>query len=100
MRIVEAAGGVLIGRIEKRLDPEAKAAAVCDKCADDRKGKPIDGLEIIRGVKKADGEDLWDGGHILDPEEGKTYKVRLTPADGGRRLDVRGYIGYVKSKKS
>jgi uncharacterized protein (DUF2147 family) len=93
VRIVEAAGGVLVGRIEKRLDPEAKADAVCDKCSDDRKGKAMDGLEIIRGVKKADGGELWDGGHILDPEEGKTYKVRLTPAEGGRKLDVRGYIG-------
>lgn len=93
VRIVEAAGGVLVGRIEKRLDPEARPDAVCDKCSDDRKGRPMDGLEIIRGVKKADSEGLWDGGHILDPEEGKVYKVRLTPADGGRKLDVRGYIG-------
>jgi uncharacterized protein (DUF2147 family) len=93
VRIVEAAGGVLVGRIEKRLDPEARPDAACDKCSDDRKGRPMDGLEIIRGVKKADSEGLWDGGHILDPEEGKVYKVRLTPADGGRKLDVRGYIG-------
>ena len=93
VRIVEAAGGVLVGRIEKRLDPEARPDAACDKCSDDRKGRPMDGLEIIRGVKKADLEGLWDGGHILDPEEGKVYKVRLTPADGGRKLDVRGYIG-------
>ena len=51
-------------------------------------------LYRIRSVKKADGEDnQWDGGHILDPEDGKTYKVRLTPADGGKKLDVRGYIG-------
>ena len=93
VRIVEAAGGVLVGRIEKRLDPEARPDAACDTCSADRKGRPMDGLEIIRGVKKADSEGLWDGGHILDPEEGKVYKVRLTPADGGRKLDVRGYIG-------
>jgi len=36
---------------------------------------------------------MWDGGEILDPNNGKTYKVRLTPADGGKKLDVRGYIG-------
>jgi uncharacterized protein (DUF2147 family) len=91
VRIAES-GGVLVGRIEKRLDPAAKPDAVCDKCTDDRKDKPMLGLEIIRGVKKAD-DTMWDGGTILDPEEGKSYKVRLTPADGGKRLDVRGYIG-------
>ncbi len=92
VRIAEAAG-VFTGRIEKRLDPDAKAEDVCDKCDDDRKGKPLTGLEIIRGVKKADGEAYWDAGQILDPEVGKLYKVRLTPLDGGKKLEVRGFIG-------
>jgi uncharacterized protein (DUF2147 family) len=93
VRITET-NGVLSGRIEKRLDPDAKPDDVCDKCPDDRKGKPMQGLEIMRGVKKSDGDDnRWDGGRILDPEDGKDYKVHLTPADGGKRLDVRGYIG-------
>jgi uncharacterized protein (DUF2147 family) len=90
VRISET-GGVLVGRIEKVLGPDAKPDAKCDLCTDDRKDKPIVGLEIIRGVKK--NEDLWDGGTILDPNEGKAYKVRLTLADDGRKLDVRGYIG-------
>jgi uncharacterized protein (DUF2147 family) len=51
------------------------------------------GLEVVRGVKKSDSDNLWDGGTILDAAEGKIYKVRLQPADGGRKLDVRGYIG-------
>jgi uncharacterized protein (DUF2147 family) len=93
VRITET-NGELSGRIEKRLDPDAKPDDVCDKCTDDRKGKPMQGLEIMRGVKKSDaGDNRWDGGHILDPENGKDYKVRLTPVDGGKQLDVRGYIG-------
>ena len=93
VRITET-GGVFSGVIEKRLDPTAKPEDVCDKCADDRKDKPIQGLEIIRGVRKTEGEDnRWDGGTILSPDEGKTYKVRMSPADGGKKLDVRGYIG-------
>ena len=91
VRISESAG-VLSGRIEKLLASDAKPDAVCDKCSDDRKDKPLVGLEIIRGVKKSD-ETLWDGGTILDPNDGKVYKVRLSPADGGKRLEVRGYIG-------
>ena len=92
VRITEE-GGVLTGRIEKLLAPDAPKDRKCDKCTDDRKDKPMVGLEIIRGVKKGDSGDVWEGGTILDPEEGKTYKVRLTPVDGGKRLDVRGYIG-------
>ena len=92
VRITES-GGVFSGRIEKLLAPDAKADAVCDQCSDDRKDKPMVGLEIVRGVKKADSDNLWDGGTILDAKEGKVYKVRMQPADGGKKLDVRGYIG-------
>jgi uncharacterized protein (DUF2147 family) len=93
VRISEA-GGVFSGKIEKLLDPDSKPDAKCDKCTDERKDKPILGLPIIRNVKaNADDASLWDGGEILDPNNGKTYKVRLRPADGGKKLEVRGYIG-------
>ena len=93
VRITDNAG-VYIGKIEKLLDPTAKQDAVCDKCTDERKDKPILGMTIITGVKQsASAADIWDGGHILDPNDGKVYKVRLSPADGGKKLDVRGYIG-------
>jgi uncharacterized protein (DUF2147 family) len=92
VRITES-GGVLTGRIEKLLAADAKQDAKCDKCEDDRKDKPIVGLEIIRGVKKAEAENTWEGGTILDPAEGKVYKVRLQPVEGGKKLEVRGYVG-------
>jgi uncharacterized protein (DUF2147 family) len=62
-------------------------------CTDDRKGQPKIGLEIIRDAKKSGNDPVWEGGTILDPENGKTYKVRLSPQDGGKTLQVRGYIG-------
>ncbi|HEU5295253.1 MAG TPA: DUF2147 domain-containing protein [Burkholderiaceae bacterium] len=93
VRITES-GGVFSGKIEKLLDPDSKPDAKCDKCTDERKDQPILGLSIIRNVKvNADDAGLWDGGEILDPNNGKTYKVRLKPADGGKKLEVRGYIG-------
>lgn len=92
IRITES-GGVLTGRIEKLLAADAKPDSVCDKCEDDRKDKPIVGMEILRGVKKAAAENTWDGGTILDAAEGKVYKVRMQPADGGKKLEVRGYVG-------
>lgn len=92
VRISEG-GGVFSGRIEKLLAADARPDARCDKCEDDRKDQPIVGMEIVRGVKKAEAENTWDGGTILDSTDGKVYKVRLQPADGGKKLDVRGYLG-------
>ncbi len=86
-------GGMLSGKVTKLLRKEAKQDAVCDECTDDRKGKPMLGLEIVRGAKKADGKDVWEDGKILDPENGKTYGLRLTPIEGGKKLEVRGSIG-------
>ena len=93
MRVTES-GGVFAGKLEKLLDPAAKADAVCDKCSDERKDKPLVGMTLVKGVKQSDSDlRVWDGGEILDPNNGKTYKVRLTPGDGGKTLAVRGYIG-------
>ena len=91
VRIVDD-GGVLSGKVDKLLDP-AKQDTKCEKCSDARKDQPVLGMTILEGVKKHPDEDYWDGGKILDPNNGKTYRVRLTPKDGGKELQVRGYIG-------
>lgn len=91
IRIAAGPDGTLSGRIEKTLvtsdDP------LCSACTDDRQGKPKLGLEIIRGAKKSAAEALWEGGRILDPENGKEYTLRMAPLEAGRKLQVRGYIG-------
>ncbi|MGZ5179251.1 MAG: DUF2147 domain-containing protein [Ramlibacter sp.] len=92
IRITEAAGEVN-GRIERRLGQDAKPDEVCASCRDERKGRPLDGLEIIRHARKADGRDVWEGGRILDPENGREYTLRLTPIEAGKRLEVRGSYG-------
>ena len=93
VRITEK-DGVLTGTIEKIFDT-SKPNAVCDKCEDDRKNKPIMGLQIIRGVKQdPDDKALWSNGEILDPEKGKAYKTRLKPIEGGKKLEMRGYLGF------
>ncbi len=92
LRITEA-GGVFSARIEKLLAADAKQDGLCDKCSDERKDKPMIGLEVMRGVKKASEDNTWDGGTILDAAEGKIYKVRLQMAEGGKKLEVRGYMG-------
>ena len=85
--------GVLSGKVEHITDP-AKDTEKCVKCEDDRKDQPIVGMTIINDVKQDPEEPgLWTGGLILDPAKGSTYKVRLKTTDGGKKLEVRGYIG-------
>ena len=93
IQITEAAGA-LNGRIIKALRDDPKAKRVCSDCKDDRKDQMIIGMDIIRGVKQEGSDNLWaGGGKILDPENGKEYTVRMTPLEGGKKLQVRGYIG-------
>ncbi len=93
VRISEA-GGVFTGKIVKIIDA-TKQDAKCDKCEGARKDAPIVGLTIIEDVKKVTDGDDFEGGTILDPNNGKAYKVRMAMQDGGKTLRVRGYIGPI-----
>jgi hypothetical protein len=92
IRIRQNDAGVVSGVIEKALI--TSDFPNCNLCTDDRKDQPKVGMEIIRGAKKVPGKDVWEDGHILDPENGKTYTLRMTPMEGGSKLQVRGYIGF------
>lgn len=91
---ITESNGVLSGRVEKLLRKEADQKALCKECSDDRKDKPMLGLEIIRGAKKADGKDVWEDGNIVDPDNGTVYKLKMTPIEGGKKLEVRGFVGF------
>ena len=93
IKIATNTNGTLSGVVQKSLAAEPNPEPNCAKCTDDRKDKPKIGLEIIRGGKKADDKDVWEGGKILDPENGKEYSLRMTPIEGGKKLEVRGFIG-------
>jgi len=92
LRIVDA-GGTLEGSIEKTLNrqPDDDPDGLCRACPGARKDKPIEGMVILWGLTK-DG-DQWAGGSILDPKNGKTYRCKVKLADGGMKLEVRGFIG-------
>lgn len=89
VEIVER-NGVLTGIIRGTLVP-GEPEGLCDKCPGDRRNQPITGLEMIRNVRR-DG-NTWGGGELLDPDNGKTYRIKLTPSPDGRTLEVRGFIG-------
>ncbi len=63
---------------------------LCDRCKGSKKNQPIEGLVIIEGLEK-DGDE-FNGGTILDPENGKTYKCYLELINKSK-LKVRGYLG-------
>jgi uncharacterized protein (DUF2147 family) len=92
VRIAETAGAVN-GKIEKVLTATAKPDDKCIACKDDRKDQPIVGLEFLRGLKKTDGKDVWEGGTVVDPESGTVYKARITMIEGGKKLEMRGFVG-------
>ena len=93
IRIVDNAG-VVSGKIEKILDPKSKPGELCVECTDERKDQPILGMEILRGLKRTEGQDVWEGGKVLDPKNGKIYRATVKPIEGGAKLQMRGYIGF------
>ena len=93
VEITQAANGTINGHIVELLNP-SKPNPACDKCKDDRKNKPITGMEIIRGMK-ADGGGEYSGGTILKPDEGKVYKSKMELIEGGKKLEVSGCIAFI-----
>ncbi len=88
--------GVLEGRITGTLRAGESLDAICEVCPGDRKGRKMLGMLILSGLKK-EGQGsaaVWTGGEILDPDNGKLYRVKLELENGGRTLKVRGYIGF------
>ena len=91
IRIVQVSGEYQ-GKLEKIFpqlgeDPDPK----CDKCSGARRDQPVIGMTILWGLTKQ-GEE-YQGGEILDPENGKIYRAKMKLEDGGKTLHVRGFIG-------
>ncbi|MEZ5658559.1 MAG: DUF2147 domain-containing protein [Burkholderiaceae bacterium] len=83
-------GDALVGAVEQILTP-GKENALCEACEGERHGKPVLGMRILWDVVQQG--DEYGGGRILDPANGKTYKVKLWLGDDPNTLTVRGYIG-------
>ena len=90
--VITEDNGQLQGKVQQILISDDGVNPICKKCDGERKDQPIQGMTIMWGVTK-DG-DVWDGGKILDPKSGTVYKVKLTLAGGGQKLDVHGYVGF------
>lgn len=93
VRIVETAGEYS-AIVEKGLLASDTGDAICDKCTDERKGQKIIGMTIAKHLKQSTNSNVYDSGEILDPENGKTYKCKMTLSPNGNALEVRGFIGF------
>jgi uncharacterized protein (DUF2147 family) len=92
VRVVES-GGVLSAKVEKVIVPSTPDVR-CVACDGDLRDKPVRGMTIIQSLRQREGDrNVYEGGEILDPDNGKFYKVRLTLSADGKTLAVRGYIG-------
>jgi len=86
--------GKLYGTIVKLLtEPNDGKDKLCTKCKGSFKDKNIVGMTNMWGLKHGDG-NVWDGGNIMDPNNGKTYRCLIELQDGGNKLRVRGFMGF------
>jgi len=91
IEITESAGS-LQGRIVKVIvAPGADADPKCAECDGERRNQRVNGMTILWGLRKQD--DGYSGGEILDPDNGRIYRCTLRVDDGGKTMQVRGYIG-------
>ncbi|HTM10988.1 MAG TPA: DUF2147 domain-containing protein [Verrucomicrobiae bacterium] len=90
---IELVDGQYQGWIEKIFpDPDEDPDPRCVYCAGARKNQPVVGLHFMWGLTRQG--DEYRGGEILDPRSGKIYRARMKLEDGGKKLNVRGFIGF------
>jgi len=85
--------GKLYGKIERLINPDPNDPDPrCVRCSGHLKDRRLVGLRIVWDLTKDGGQ--WTGGQILDPDSGKIYRCLITVKDGGKKLRVRGFIGF------
>lgn len=102
VRIVEV-NGAFEGTVEKVFSPPAPDPNPrCEECTGELKDRPVVGLRILRGLRPEratptesarESGERYSGGEILDPDDGRVYRCKARLLDGGRRLELRGYLG-------
>ena len=94
VEIYRAKDGSYVGKVAEILDLKDGPNPACDKCPGANHDKPIKGMVILWGLKP-NGAGKWSGGHVLDPNNGKTYKSKLELLDGGKKLGMSGCIAFL-----
>lgn len=92
VEIYAASNGTLSGKVLQLINSDKGPNPICDLCKGANHNKPITGMVIAWGLQHEG--DVWDDGKILDPKNGKVYSAKMTPLNGGAKLEVRGYMGF------
>ena len=88
VKFTEQKNGTLSATIQNVLTPGEENS--CGQCEGPYHNKSLKGVTIVHGLKNTGGKN-YDSGTILDPKNGKTYKLKGELA--GNKLNLRGYMG-------
>ena len=84
-----AKNGTMAARIVYNLG----LPAPCADCDGEHKGKPMVGMVTLWNLK-ANKDGSWGGGSGYKPSEDREFNAKSVKlVDGGKKLEVRGYIG-------
>lgn len=84
--------GTLAARVVQILQSDRGPNPTCTRCSGDRKDQPIEGMTILWGLRP--GGEGWEGGTILDPANGRTYRSRVKLIDDNQ-LGVTGCLAFI-----
>jgi uncharacterized protein (DUF2147 family) len=93
-RIAEKDGvysGTIVKMFQKPGDPPPESWR-CTKCEGAEQNAPVLGLMLIKGMKR--NGLAYEGGTIMDPRDGTVYRALMNLSPDGKKLEVRGYLGY------
>lgn len=88
--------GIYMGKIAEIIPrPGYVPLDICRKCTGELKNQPLMGMAVLRDLHQSTKNPrVYEGGKITDPNNGKTYHGKATLSEDGRRLTLRGYVGF------
>ncbi len=95
IRIRKLSDDTYEGNIEKIFpDRPENTAMLCTACTGNLYNQPLLGMRILSGMKRKD-KLTFEGGSVIDPDEGKAYQCRIRLSEDGNTIEVTGYLGFV-----
>lgn len=83
--------GTIVKMFQKPGDPPPESFR-CAKCEGAEKNAPVLGLALIKGMKRSGLK--YEEGTIMDPRDGTVYRALMELSPDGKKLEVRGFLGY------
>lgn len=93
LEIRQEANGTFTAKVVKITPrPGYTPKETCINCPAPYTNKPILGMDVLTGLKYAEGLN-FSGGKIIDPLSGNIYSMKAKLSPNGKRLNLRGYVG-------